>query len=117
MVLTPFVANTSTIDYQTKASAKLWKQSSKGLYGDSEELWYNLTTECLMSFLDDLTNQAKKCGWLVLMQITKDGETKSICGHLCLFVSREFSCGFFLGFEVKTLGGEFLKGIFCTVES
>jgi biotin carboxyl carrier protein len=31
MVLTPFVANTSTINYQSKASAKLWKQSSKGL--------------------------------------------------------------------------------------
>jgi hypothetical protein len=56
MVLTPFVANTSTIDYQTKAGAKLWKQSSKGLYGDSEELRYDLTAERLMSFLDDLTN-------------------------------------------------------------
>jgi hypothetical protein len=28
MALTPFVANTSTIDYQTKAGAELWKQSS-----------------------------------------------------------------------------------------
>jgi hypothetical protein len=78
MALTPFVANTSTIDYQTKAGAELWKQSSKGLYGDSEELRYNLTTERLMSFLDDLTNRAKKCRWLVLMQITKDAETKSM---------------------------------------
>jgi hypothetical protein len=56
MALTPFVANTSTIDYQTKASAELWKQSSKGLYGDSEELRYDLTAERLMSFLNDLTN-------------------------------------------------------------
>jgi hypothetical protein len=78
MALTPFVANTSTIDYQTKAGAKLWKQSSKGLYGDSEELRYDLTTKRLMSFLDDLTNRAKKCGWLVLMQISKDGVTKSM---------------------------------------
>jgi hypothetical protein len=78
MVLTAFVANTSTIDYQTKAGAKLWKQSSKGLYRDSEELRYDLTAECLMSFLNDLNNQAKKCGWLVLMQITMDGETKSM---------------------------------------
>jgi hypothetical protein len=30
-----------------------------------------------MSFLNDLTNRAKKCGWLVLMQITKGGETTS----------------------------------------
>jgi hypothetical protein len=74
----PFVANTSTIDYQTKAGAELWKQSSKGLYGDSEELRYDLTAERLMSFLDDLTNRAKKCGWLVLMQISKDGVTKSM---------------------------------------
>jgi hypothetical protein len=58
MALTPFVANTSTIDYQTKAGAELWKQSSKGLYGDSEELRYDLTAEHLMSFLDDLTNRA-----------------------------------------------------------
>jgi hypothetical protein len=78
MALTPFVANTSTIDYQTKAGAELWKQSSKGLYGDSEELRYDLTAERLMSFLDDLTNRAKKCGWLVLMQISKDGVTKSM---------------------------------------
>jgi hypothetical protein len=78
MALTPFVANTSTINYQTKAGAELWKQSSKGLYGDSEELRYDLTAERLMSFLDDLTNRAKKCGWLVLMQISKDGVTKSM---------------------------------------
>jgi hypothetical protein len=69
MALTPFIANTSTIDYTSKAGAKLWKQSSKGLYGDSEELHYDLSAERLMSFLNDLTNQAKKCGWLVLMQI------------------------------------------------
>jgi nucleoid-associated protein YgaU len=56
MALTPFVANTSTIDYQTKAGAELWKQSSKGLYGDSEELRYDLTAERLISFLDDLNN-------------------------------------------------------------
>jgi hypothetical protein len=78
MALTPFIANTSTIDYQSKAGAELWKQSSKGLYGDSEELHYNLSAERLMSFLDDLTNRAKKCGWLVLMQITKGGATKSM---------------------------------------
>jgi hypothetical protein len=42
MALTPFIANTSTINYQSKAGAKLWKQSSKGLYGDSEELLLQL---------------------------------------------------------------------------
>jgi hypothetical protein len=39
---------------------------------------YNLSAECLMSFLDDLTNQAKKCSWLVLMRLMLVGTTKSM---------------------------------------
>jgi hypothetical protein len=33
------------------------------------------------------------------------------CGRLCPSLLGEFSCGL-LDFEVRTLGGEFLKGIF-----
>jgi hypothetical protein len=85
MALTPFIANTSTIVYQSKAGAELWKQSSKGLYGDLEELRYDLSTECCMSFLDDLTNQAKKCSWLVLMQIDVSGKPRACsCSMLTL---------------------------------